>query len=141
MANGLPLAQALRTGVFWKIFVGMFTCGFSMNLLGTHGMPMLMDHGFDAHSSSLGIGLIGFVAIFGTLVLGPADADLGRGRVGGPAVDARDGHGGSSLAEGCGTDAASAAASSSTRLASRSWVPRACAISVAAAREAARIIR
>jgi MFS family permease len=64
------LAEALRTRPFWMIFAGLFACGFSMNLLGTHGVPMLMDHGFDAHSSSLGIGLIGFVAIFGTLVLG-----------------------------------------------------------------------
>ena len=64
------LAEALRTRPFWMIFAGLFACGFSMNLLGTHGVPMLMDHGFDAHASSLGIGLIGFVAIFGTLVLG-----------------------------------------------------------------------
>ncbi|MDQ8030959.1 MFS transporter [Bordetella genomosp. 1] len=70
-----PLAQAgvrgaLRTRPFWGIMIGLFACGFSMNLLGTHGMPMLMDHGFDAHTSALGIGLIGLVAIFSTLVLG-----------------------------------------------------------------------
>jgi MFS family permease len=41
-----------------------------MNLLGTHGVPMLMDHGFDSMTSSMGIGVIGVVAIFGTLVLG-----------------------------------------------------------------------
>ena len=41
-----------------------------MNLLGTHGVPMLMDHGFDAMTSSYGIGLIGLVAIAGTLLLG-----------------------------------------------------------------------
>jgi len=64
------LREALRSAPFWMIFAGLFACGFSMNLLGTHGVPMLMDHGFDAHASSLGIGLIGFVAIFGTLVLG-----------------------------------------------------------------------
>jgi MFS family permease len=64
------LTEALRTAPFWKVCAGMFTCGFSMNLLGTHGVPMLMDHGFDAHTSSWGIGLIGVVAIFGTLVLG-----------------------------------------------------------------------
>lgn len=69
-ATELKLGEALRTGPFWKIFAGLFACGFSMNLLGTHGMPMLMDHGFNATSSSLGIGLIGFVAIFGTLLLG-----------------------------------------------------------------------
>ena len=66
----LSFADAIRTVPFWKICLGLFACGFSMNLLGTHGMPMLMDHGFDATTSSVGIGLIGVVAIFGTLVLG-----------------------------------------------------------------------
>ena len=61
---------ALRTLPFWQVALGLFACGFSMNLLGTHGVPMLMDHGFDATTSSLGIGLIGLVAIFSTLVLG-----------------------------------------------------------------------
>jgi MFS family permease len=69
-AQSLKLAEAMRTAPFWKVFFGLFACGFSMNLLGTHGMPMLMDHGFDAFTSSMGIGLIGFVAIGGTLVLG-----------------------------------------------------------------------
>ena len=62
--------DAVRTLPFWQVALGLFACGFSMNLLGTHGMPMLMDHGFDATTSSLGIGLIGLVAIFSTLVLG-----------------------------------------------------------------------
>ncbi len=69
-SQSLKLHEAMRTAPFWKIFFGLFCCGFSMNLLGTHGMPMLMDHGFDAFTSSMGIGLIGFVAIGGTLVLG-----------------------------------------------------------------------
>lgn len=71
-AAGAPpaLRDALRSAPFWMIFGGLFACGFSMNLLGTHAMPMLMDHGFDAHTSAFGIGLIGFVAIFGTLALG-----------------------------------------------------------------------
>lgn len=66
----LPTADAMRTIPFWKISIGLFACGYSMNLLGTHGVPMLMDHGFDAMTSSYGIGLIGLVAIFSTLVLG-----------------------------------------------------------------------
>ncbi len=66
----LTFSQALRTAPFWMICLGLFTCGYSMNLLGTHGMPMLMDHGFDASTSAMGIGLIGLVAIFSTLVLG-----------------------------------------------------------------------
>lgn len=68
--QSLKLAEAMRTGPFWKVFFGLFACGFSMNLLGTHGVPMLMDHGFSAFDSSMGIGLIGFVAIGGTLILG-----------------------------------------------------------------------
>ena len=66
----LGIAQAMRTGTFIKITLGLFACGFSMNLLGTHGMPMLMDHCFSATTSSLGIGLIGLVAIPSTLILG-----------------------------------------------------------------------
>ena len=68
--SGLSLGQAMRTATFLKITLGLFAGGFSMNLLGTHGMPMLMDHGFDAGSSAGGIGLIGLVAIFSTLGLG-----------------------------------------------------------------------
>jgi MFS family permease len=66
----LPLLEALRTQPFWMVCLGLFSCGFSMNLLGTHGVPMLMDHGFDAHTSAFGIGTIGAVAIVGTLFLG-----------------------------------------------------------------------
>ncbi|MEG0974889.1 MAG: MFS transporter, partial [Comamonas sp.] len=68
--TALSFRQAIATAPFWIIFLGLFACGFSMNLLGTHGVPMLMDHGFDAGSSAGGIGLIGFVAIFSTLALG-----------------------------------------------------------------------
>jgi MFS family permease len=69
-APSAGLGDALHSAPFWMICGGLFACGFSMNLLGTHAMPMLMDHGFDAHTSAFGIGLIGLVAIFGTLVLG-----------------------------------------------------------------------
>jgi MFS family permease len=66
----LSVGAAMRTQAFVVVSLGLFCCGFSMNLLGTHGMPMLMDHGFDAGTSSLGIGLIGAVAIGGTMILG-----------------------------------------------------------------------
>jgi MFS family permease len=68
--ESLRFGDVVRTMPFWKVCLGLFACGFSMNLLGTHGIPMLMDHGFDAMTSSFGIGLIGLVAIFSTLVLG-----------------------------------------------------------------------
>jgi MFS family permease len=76
--HGMRFADAVRSAPFWQIFGGLFACGFSMNLLGTHGMPMLMDHGFDAVTSSLGIGLIGLVAIVGTQVLGRVADKLQR---------------------------------------------------------------
>jgi MFS family permease len=66
----LSWREAVLTRPFWKVALGLFACGYSMNLLGTHGVPMLMDHGFDSMTSSLGIGMIGLVAIFSTLVLG-----------------------------------------------------------------------
>lgn len=69
-AAGLSWRESVRTGPFWKVALGLFTCGYSMNLLGTHGVPMLVDHGFDPMTSSFGLGLIGLVAIFSTLVLG-----------------------------------------------------------------------
>lgn len=62
--------DAIRSGPFWKVAFGLFACGYSMNLLGTHGVPMLVDHGFSAMTGATGIGLIGFAAIFSTLVLG-----------------------------------------------------------------------
>jgi len=74
----LSFGAAVQTSPFWKIVIGLFACGFSMNLLGTHGVPMLMDHGFDAMTSSYGIGLIGLVAILGTLVLGRLSDRLPR---------------------------------------------------------------
>ncbi len=78
LAPAIKFRDALRTGPFWKINFGLFACGFSMNLIGTHGVPMLMDHGFDSTTSSLGIGLIGLVAIFSTLILGRLSDTLPR---------------------------------------------------------------
>lgn len=66
----LGFAGAVRTAPFVMVSFGLFVCGFSMNLLGTHGMPMLMDHGFDAATSAHGIGAIGLTAILGTVILG-----------------------------------------------------------------------
>ena len=76
--ESLRFGAAIRTSPFWKIVLGLFACGFSMNLLGTHGVPMLMDHGYDAMTSSMGIGIIGLVAILGTLVLGRLSDRLPR---------------------------------------------------------------
>lgn len=66
----LSIVAVFKTWPFWQICVGLFACGFSMNLIGTHGIPMLIDHGFDQMTSAYGIGMIGLVAIFSTVFLG-----------------------------------------------------------------------
>src|SRR5699024_2555783 len=68
--SSLSTRRALLTAPFWKITLGLMANGFSMTLLGVHGIPMLIDHGFDNTTSALGIGAIGFVAIIGTVLLG-----------------------------------------------------------------------
>ncbi|MGG4498685.1 MFS transporter [Brevibacillus reuszeri] len=72
-AASIPLNKwqdALVTLPFWQISFGLFVCGFSMNLLGSHGVPMLTDHGFHEHTASFGVGLIGLVAMFSSVFLG-----------------------------------------------------------------------
>lgn len=62
--------DAYNTRAYWQIVIGLFACGFSMNLLGSQAVPMLIDHHFDPMTASFGVGIIGIVAIFGTLFLG-----------------------------------------------------------------------
>lgn len=64
------LGSALASRPFWLVTIGLMANGYSMTLLGTHGIPMLVDHHFSAQTAALGIGLIGLVAIFGTVALG-----------------------------------------------------------------------
>lgn len=66
----LCVGDAIRSRPFWQVVLGLFACGYSMNLLGAHAVPMLVDHGYDSVVASFGIGLIGFAAIFSTIVLG-----------------------------------------------------------------------
>ncbi|GAB6152131.1 MFS transporter [Desulfosporosinus burensis] len=61
--------DAVNTRAYWQIVMGLFACGFSMNLLGSHAVPMLIDHGFEPMTASFGVGIIGIVAIFSTLLL------------------------------------------------------------------------
>lgn len=64
------LKEVASTKPFWLICIGIFSCGFSMNLLGTHAVPMLVDHHFTKDIAAFGISLIGLVAIFSTVALG-----------------------------------------------------------------------
>ncbi|MDQ7860514.1 hypothetical protein RCO48_03815 [Peribacillus frigoritolerans] len=69
LTHKLSLRDAIRSKAYWQIVAGLFACGFSMNLLGSHAVPMLIDHHFKPTTASFGVGLIGLVAIFSTLVL------------------------------------------------------------------------
>ncbi|MGG1678490.1 MFS transporter [Neobacillus sp. NRS-1170] len=69
LTQKLTLRDAIRSKAYWQIVAGLFACGFSMNLLGSHAFPMLIDHHFSPATASFGVGLIGLVAIFSTLVL------------------------------------------------------------------------
>ncbi|MGO4890343.1 MFS transporter [Anaerobacillus sp. MEB173] len=69
VTENLTWRDAVRSKAYWQVIAGLFACGFSMNLLGSHAVPMLVDHHFAAATASFGVGLIGIVAIFSTLVL------------------------------------------------------------------------
>ncbi len=77
-SSDLTLKEAVKTLPFWQICIGLFACGYSMNLLGSHGIPMLVDHGFTEMTASFAIGLIGLVAIPSTIVLGKLSDQLPR---------------------------------------------------------------
>lgn len=69
LTQKLTLRDAIHSKAYWQIVAGLFACGFSMNLLGSMAVPMLIDHHFAPTIASFGVGLIGLVAIFSTLVL------------------------------------------------------------------------
>ncbi|MHA6261482.1 MFS transporter [Sporosarcina sp. CAU 1771] len=77
-SHQLTVLEAIKTLPFWQICIGLFACGYSMNLLGSHGVPMLVDHGFSELTASLGIGLIGIVAIPSTIILGKLSDSMPR---------------------------------------------------------------
>jgi len=65
-----PASAALRTLAFWQLAGSFFTCGFSMSLISSHGVPMLTDHGYTPIFASWIIGVLGASSIVFTLGLG-----------------------------------------------------------------------
>ena len=53
------VTAAVQTLSFWRLAGSLFTCGFSMSLLASHGVPMLTDHGYGAMLASSALGLLG----------------------------------------------------------------------------------
>jgi MFS family permease len=65
-----PARAAVRTVAFWQLAGAFFTCGFSMSLMSSHGVPMLTDHGYTPIFASWIIGVLGASSIVFTLGLG-----------------------------------------------------------------------
>ena len=76
-----PVATAATTVAFWQLAGSFFTCGFSMSLVSSHGVPMLTDHGFSPLFASWTFGVLGGGSMFFTLLLGPVSDRFGRRRV------------------------------------------------------------
>jgi len=70
--------DAMQTLAFWQLAGSFFTCGFSMSLLSSHGVPMLTDHGYTPMFASWAIGVLGASSIGGTMLLGMLSDRLGR---------------------------------------------------------------
>lgn len=73
-----PVTSAAATVAFWQLGGSFFTCGFSMSLLSSHGVPMLTDHGYTPLFASWTLGVLGGASILFTLLLGPASDRFGR---------------------------------------------------------------
>jgi MFS family permease len=70
--------EALQTLAFWQLAGSFFTCGFSMSLLSSHGIPMLTDHGYSPMFASWALGVLGGSSIGFTVMLGALSDRLGR---------------------------------------------------------------
>jgi MFS family permease len=77
-AERTPVRAAAGTVAFWQLSGSFLTCGFSMSLLSSHGVPMLTDHGYSPIFSSWVLGVLGGASIFFTILLGPASDRFGR---------------------------------------------------------------
>lgn len=78
MPHRTPAGTAMRTVAFWQLAGTFTTCGFSMTLLSTHGVPMLTDHGYTPMFASWTFGVLGGSSIFFTMLLGAASDRFGR---------------------------------------------------------------
>jgi len=69
---------AMQTLAFWQLAGSFFTCGFSMSLLSSHGIPMLTDHGYTPMFASWTFGVLGASSIGCTVMLGALSDRFGR---------------------------------------------------------------
>jgi len=77
-AERVTAAEAIGTLAFWQLAGSFFTCGFSMSLLSSHGIPMLTDHGYTPMFASWALGVLGGSSIGFTVMLGALSDRFGR---------------------------------------------------------------
>jgi MFS family permease len=72
------MRTAVQTVSFWQLAGSLFTCGFSMSLLSSHGVPMLTDHGYPPMLASWALGVLGASSFAFAFVLGYVADRRGR---------------------------------------------------------------
>jgi MFS family permease len=77
-AQRTSAGSAVQTVAFWQLAGSFITCGFSMSLLSSHGIPMLTDHGYTPMFASWTLSVLGASSIVFTLFLGAASDRYGR---------------------------------------------------------------
>ncbi len=76
--EGASLRQALRTPVFWLLFLAVFVIGFANMTLVVHQTRLLVDAGFEVALAAILLGLTGFLRSLGGTIWGPFSDRFGR---------------------------------------------------------------
>ncbi len=76
--EGSTLRQALRTPVFWLLFLAVMTVGFGNMTLVVHQTKLLVDAGFGLTLAATLLGLTGFLRSLGGTIWGPLSDRVGR---------------------------------------------------------------
>lgn len=77
-ATDWTLGRALRTARFWWLGVSFFSCLFAWYAIQVHQTKYLIDAGFSPETAAFALGLVGFTACGGQIVLGLLSDRIGR---------------------------------------------------------------
>jgi MFS family permease len=77
-ATEWTLARAVRTGRFWWIFVGYFTCLFAWYAVQVHQTKYLLELGFSSDFAAWALGIVGLTGIAGQILWGYVSDRIGR---------------------------------------------------------------
>lgn len=79
--EGVDVATALRSPVFWQLSFGLIACGVTMSFPSTHLMPYAMDMHVPEMTASESLGLAGGLSLPAAIVVGWLADRIGRGRM------------------------------------------------------------